>query len=81
MDQLLTRESLAVYFPLLVFLAVTAYRELATQRIANNWLLPGLIYFSIARLVVGPNAVTDYLGGSLQACGCCGCSAFWVAAR
>ena len=63
MDQLLTRESLAVHFPLLAFLAATAYRELTTQRIANKWLLPGLIYFSIARLVVGPNAVTDYLGG------------------
>lgn len=63
MDQLLTRESLAVHVPLLVFLAVTAYRELATQRIANQWLLPGLIYFAVARLVVGPNSVTDYLGG------------------
>ena len=63
MDQLLTRESLAVYVPLLAFLAVTAYRELVTQRIANKWLLPGLIYFNVARVVVGPNGFTDYIGG------------------
>ena len=63
MIQLLTRELLVVHVPLLAFLVVTAYRELTTKRIANKWLLPGLIYFIVARLSIGPNTFTDYLGG------------------
>ena len=65
MNQLLGRESLAVHFPLLFFLVVTAYYEWSTRRIKNKWLLSGLVYFAAARLVVGPEAFTDYLTGGI----------------